>query len=108
MSKINLVISQIISKDKGYDELIESIYDTRITPEELFYNIEGDTPEEIIQQVLNCTLDALVGAGCGDRKEIVKQFVKHYFVWDEDGSQYSFQPVPREIAFIDLKENKNL
>jgi hypothetical protein len=51
-----------------------------------------------------------LGSECSNysRKEIVKQFVKHHFVWDEDGSQHSFQPVPREIAFIDLKENKNL
>jgi hypothetical protein len=108
MSKINLITSQIISEDKNYDELIESIYETRITPEELFYSIEGDTAEEILKQVLDYTLDALVGAGCGDRKEIVKKFVKDHFVWDENGSQYSFQPVPMEVAFIDLKENAKL
>lgn len=108
MSKINLAISQILSKENDYDNLIRNIYETQIRPEELFYNIEGECPEDILRQVLDCTLDALVGAGYGERKEIVKQFLKHYFTWKEDGTQYGFQPVERELAFLDLKENQKI
>lgn len=108
MSKINLAISQILSKENDYDNLIRNIYETQIKPEDLFYNIVGSCPEEILKHVLDCTLDALVGAGYGDRKEIVKQFLKHYLTWEEDGTQYGFPVVPAESAFIDLTENKKI
>lgn len=102
MNNIKLAMAQVYSKEQSYEELLDSIYTSGMKIDDVFFPVEGSCPEEILQIVLTLTLDALVGAGYGDRKEMIKNFIKHYFKWDESGYEYSSLPVPEETKFIDL------
>lgn len=107
MSKINLAMAQVYSKEQSYEELLDSIYTSGMTVDDVFFPVEGSCPEEILQTVLTLTLDALVGAGYGDRKEIIKNFIKHYFKWDESGYEYNSVPIPKELNFIDFNDKND-
>jgi len=103
METIKLATAQVYSKEQSYEEILDSIYTSGRSIDDVFFPVEGQNPEEILQHVLTLTLDALVGAGYGTRQDIIKQCVKHYFTWDEFGNEMKFQeiaPVEDDIGFV--------